>query len=232
MADRKEKILMSWSGGKDSSFALFEILNSGQYEVAGLLTTISEEYRRISMHGVRIDLLEAQARSIGIPLEKVMIPSSDTMEEFDTKMQTVLEQFYADGISSVAFGDIFLEDLRKYREDNLKKAGMKGIFPLWKRDTTELSRTFLAKGFRTIISCVDSRVLDGSFSGREYDEQFLSEIPPGVDPCGENGEFHSFVYQGPIFRDPLYCERGEVVIRNEHFHFCDLIPEGEQAVLP
>jgi len=230
MKNEKEKILMSWSGGKDSSLALFELLESECYEIVGLLTAVAEEYGRISMHGVREDLLDAQARSIGLPIVKVFIPSSDSSEEFESRMQEVLERYAAKGVSSVAFGDIFLEDLRTYREDNLRKVGMKGIFPLWKKDTEKLARTFLSRGFRTIITCVDSRSLDGSFSGREYNEQFLSDLPDNVDPCGENGEFHSFAYEGPLFQNPVLFERGEVVVRNEHFYFCDLLPVIEQPV--
>lgn len=223
---------MSWSGGKDSSLALFELLESGHYEIVGLLTAITEEYGRISMHGVREELLEAQASSIGLPLVKVFIPSAESSEEFESRMQNVLERYAAEGVCAVAFGDIFLEDLRKYRVDNLRKVGMEGIFPLWKKDTGGLARTFLSRGFRTVITCVNSRALDGSFSGKEYNEQFLADLPDTVDPCGENGEFHSFAYEGPLFGSPVLFERGEVVVRNEHFYFCDLLPVIGQPVVP
>ena len=218
-----EKALFCWSGGKDSAIALYEVRKGKKYQIAGLLVTISEEYNRVSMHGVPRSLVEQQAGSLGLPLEEVYIPSSSSMQEYESRMRQALTRFQREGVSSAVFGDIFLEEVRKYREDNLAKAGMKGIFPLWGRDTRELVRNFLVLGFRAIVTCVDAKVLDKGFIGRIIDEDFLTELPPGVDPCGENGEFHSFVYDGPIFRQSVGFSVGEIVLRDS-FYFCDLIP--------
>jgi uncharacterized protein (TIGR00290 family) len=220
----KEKIIFTWSGGKDSAMALHELKKNAGYEIAALLTTVTEDYDRISMHGVRRELLEAQAASLGIPLEKVLISRQSLNEDYESRMRTALERYKAEGITSVAFGDIFLEELRRYREDNLAKIGMKGIFPLWKRRTSDLARAFIHAGFRAVITCVDSEVLDKRFAGREFDEAFLSELPSGIDPCGENGEFHSFVYDGPIFENGIRHTRGEMVLRDQRFWYLDLIP--------
>jgi len=219
-----EKIIFTWSGGKDSAMALYELQRTHSYEVSALLTTITEDYERISMHGVRRILLERQADSLGLSLEKVFISKNTSNEEYESKMQEALIKYRATGVSSVVFGDIFLEDLRKYREDNLSKVDMKGIFPIWKRDTTELAHTFIDLGFKAVVTCVDSNVLDKKFVGRVFDEQFLSELPSTVDPCGENGEFHSFVYDGPIFRERIAFTMGDIVLRDNRFYFCDLIP--------
>jgi len=209
--------------------ALYELLNTANYEIAALLTTVTEDYDRISMHGVQRILLEKQAESLRFPLEKIYISKISSNEEYETRMKEKLTYYRGLGISSVAFGDIFLEDLKKYREENLDKIGMKGIFPIWKRDTAELSRTFIDSGFKAIITCIDSKVLDKSFVGREFDKEFLSELPPDVDPCGENGEFHSFVYNGPIFSKDISFKRGEVVLRDERFYYCDLMPVNKSS---
>ncbi|MDD5541908.1 MAG: adenine nucleotide alpha hydrolase [Acidobacteriia bacterium] len=221
----KEKILLSWSGGKDSAYSLFELQRSGRYEIAALITTVTEKYDRISMHGVRRTLLEQQAASLGIPLEIVWITPQADNREYESKMQALLEKYSQRGIQSVAFGDIFLEDLRQYRETNLAKIGMRGIFPIWKRNTHDLAESFFAAGFHTVISCVDSKALDGTFVGREFDAAFLSDLPEGVDPCGENGEFHSFVYAGPNLQKRIAWRKGEITLRDERFYYCDLIPE-------
>jgi len=221
-----EKIIFTWSGGKDSAMALYELQRTHSYEVSALLTTITEDYERISMHSVRRILLERQADSLGLSLEKVFISKNASNEEYESKMQEVLMKYRATGVSSVVFGDIFLEDLRKYREDKLSKVDMKGIFPIWKRDTTELAHTFIDLGFKAVVTCVDSNVLDKKFVGRVFDGQFLSELPSTVDPCGENGEFHSFVYDGPIFRERIAFTVGDIVLRDNRFYFCDLIPDG------
>ncbi|MFH1625707.1 MAG: diphthine--ammonia ligase [Pseudomonadota bacterium] len=218
------KTLLTWSGGKDSAMALYELQRARTYEISALLTTVTEDYDRISMHGVRSLLLEQQAESVGLPLEKVYITKDASNEEYEAKIRDKLMDFQNQGISSVVFGDIFLEDLRRYREGNLSETGMKGLFPLWGRDTAELARTFLHLGFNAVITCVDSNALDKSFVGRVFDERFLSELPSTVDPCGENGEFHSFVYDGPIFQKRISYRRGEVVLRDNRFYFCDLIP--------
>jgi uncharacterized protein (TIGR00290 family) len=218
-----EKVLFTWSGGKDSVLALYEIQKRDDQGVVALLTTLTEEYDRISMHGVRSILLEQQANSLGLPIEKVYISKNSSNEEYEAKMREVLQKYLKAGVSSVVFGDIFLEDLRKYREDNLSKIGMKAIFPIWKRDTVELARGFIDLGFKAVITCVDSNVLDKAFVGRLYDQQFLSKLPSTVDPCGENGEFHSFVYDGPIFEKRVSYTKGEIVFRDNRYWYCDLM---------
>jgi uncharacterized protein (TIGR00290 family) len=218
-----ESVLFCWSGGKDSAMALDAIRNRPEVRVASLLTTVTEGYDRISMHGVQRELLEQQAKSIGLPLRQVFIPPECVNPVYEARMGQAMQQEYDRGIRKVVFGDIFLEDLRAYREQNLAKIGMTGLFPLWKRDTRELARHLVAAGFRAVAACVDSRVVDPSFAGRELDESFFRDLPPGVDPCGENGEFHTFVYDGPIFRSPVRFTRGQVVQRGP-FCFCDLIP--------
>jgi uncharacterized protein (TIGR00290 family) len=219
-----ERVLVAWSGGKDSAIALMRLQRVGTYEISALLTTVTEDYDRISMHGVRRVLLEQQAVSLGYPLEQVIISKSSSNEEYEAKMWQTLKDYAGAGVSAIAFGDIFLEDLRKYRENNLSRIGIKAVFPIWKRNTTELAHTFVSLGFKAVITCVDSKVLDKGFVGRLFDEQFISELPSNVDPCGENGEFHSFVYDGPIFQESLPYELGEVVFRDNRFYFCDLIP--------
>lgn len=221
----KQKILLAWSSGKDSALTLHELQKSDEYEVSALLTTITEDYDRISMHGVRRTLLEKQAESLGLPLIKVLITKNSGNDEYEAKMRNVLNECRGNGIQHAAFGDIFLEDVRKYREDNLAKVGMKGVFPIWKRDTTELAHTFIDLGFKAVITCVDTAVLDGSFAGRILDEQFLADLPAGIDPCGENGEFHSFVYAGPIFKEDISHKLGETVLRENRWRFCDVIAE-------
>ena len=219
-----EKVLFTWSGGKDSALALYELQKRDGCEVAALLTTLTEDYDRISMHGVRSILLEKQAECLGLPIEKVYLSKNSSNEEYEASMREVLQRYLTFGVSSVVFGDIFLEDLRKYREDNLSKIGMKAVFPIWKRDTTELAHEFIDLGFRAVIICVDSSLLDKTFVGRLFDRQLLSELPANVDPCGENGEFHSFVYDGPIFQKRVSYKKGEVILRDNRFWYCDLIP--------
>ncbi len=219
-----EKVLFSWSGGKDSAIALYEILKSRRYEIASLLTTITEDYDRVSMHGIPRILVEQQAKSLGLPLEKVFISKDSSNEDYESKMGQVLAGFRQGGITRVVFGDIFLEWVKKYRGGNLSKLGMSGIFPIWGRDTAELTESFIALGFRAIITCVDSKVLDKGFLGRIIDESFLAELPSDVDPCGENGEFHSFVFDGPIFKQGIAYTLGKSVQRKS-YHFCDLVPK-------
>jgi len=218
-----EKVLFTWSGGKDSALALYELQKGNGHKVVALLTTLTEDYDRISMHGVRSILLEHQANSLGLPIQKVYISKNSTNEEYEAKMREILQRYLTAGVSSVVFGDIFLEDLRKYREDNLAKIGMKAIFPIWKTDTTELAHRFIDLGFKAIITCIDSNFLDRVFVGRLYDQQFLSELPSAVDPCGENGEFHSFVYDGPIFEKRVSYTKGEIVLRDNRYWYCDLM---------
>ena len=219
-----EKVLFAWSGGKDSAISLYEIQKGKKYEIVALLTTITEDYDRISMHGVPRTLVEQQAHSLGLPIEEVFISKASSNEEYQFKMRGMLTKFKQEGVSLVVFGDVFLEWVRKYREDNLSELGMKGIFPIWGRDTTELARSFIALGFQAVITCIDSRVLDKRFIGRTLDEHFLAELPPNVDPGGENGEFHSFVFDGPIFKERIAYTLGGLVLRNS-FYFCDLLPK-------
>ena len=215
---------MSWSGGKDSAMALREIMAGGEYQIAALLTTVTGDYDRISMHGVRRILLEQQAASLGLRLEEVILPKGASNEEYEARMAETLKRYKEAGVTSVVFGDIFLEDLRQYREKNLARLGMKGIFPLWKRDTAELMKDFIACGFKAVTVCVDTHFLGKEFVGREIDAGFVAELPATVDVCGENGEYHSFVYGGPIFGQSIAHEVGEVVLREDRFYYCDLVP--------
>jgi len=218
-----EKVLFSWSGGKDSALALYEICKTRKYEIVALLTTLTEDYDRVSMQGVRRALLEKQTESLGYTLEKIFISKNCSNEEYEFKIREVLEKYLTLGVSHVVFGDIFLEDVRRYRDENLDNLGMKGIYPLWKLDTTNLAHRFIDLGFKAVVTCVDSKKLNRKFVGKLFDEQFLSELPPNVDPLGENGEFHSFVYEGPIFRERIAYTTGEVVLRDNRFYFCDLV---------
>jgi len=219
----RERVLLSWSGGKDSTLSLHALQKSGHYEVAALLTTVTRPYDRVSMHGVRRTLLERQAASLGLPLHTLLIEPGCKNLDYERRLAQALLVHQARGIRTVAFGDIFLEDLRAYREQNLVRGGMQGLFPIWKRDTHDLARTFSGLGFRAIVTCVDPKCLDPSFAGRDFGPAFLSDLPANVDPCGENGEFHSFVFDGPNFRCPVALRRGEVVTR-DGFVFCDLLP--------
>jgi len=223
-----EPILFCWSGGKDSAMALDALLRRKDVRVTALLTTVTEGYERISMHGVRRELLLWQAQSIGLPLHEVRIPPQCVNSIYEARMEQALRLQYDQGVRAVAFGDIFLEDLRAYRENNLARIGMTALFPIWKRDTRELVRHFHAQHFRAIATCIDSKVLDPSFAGRELDESFFRDLPPHADPCGENGEFHTFVFDGPIFRFPIRVQKGEVTNR-DGFVFCDLLPEMEEV---
>lgn len=228
----KTPVVMSWSGGKDSAVALHELLRSGDYEVVELMTSVSEEYQRVSHHGVREVLLEQQAQAIGLPLQKVYLPSGKlvpcTNEIYEQIMGNLMAAYKARGIDTVGFGDLFLEDLREWREKNLAKAGMRGIFPLWHRDTAQLARDVIAMGFRAYLSCVEGKVGEG-FVGRAFDQSLLDDLPSGIDPCGEYGEFHSFVYDGPIFKKPVNVRVGDVVMRDGRY-YADLVPEGIAVV--
>ena len=219
----RKRVLVAWSGGKDSAMALYELQKQHDYEIVALLTTVTEDYDRISMHGVRRTLLEKQAESMGLQLEKVYITKNASNQEYEMKMKDALIKYKTRGVTVVAFGDIFLEDVRRYREANLSKIRMEAIFPIWGRDTTELARKFIELGFKAIVTCVDSKFLDKKLVGRIYDDRFLCELPPSVDPCGENGEFHTFVFDGPIFRKRVEFKVGEIVLRDGRFYFCDLI---------
>ena len=218
-----EPILFCWSGGKDSAMALHAVLQRTDMQITALLTTVTETYDRISMHGVRRELLMQQAQSIGLPLHEVLIPSHCVNPIYEAHMEEALRVHYDAGVRTVAFGDIFLEDLRAYREKNLARIGMTALFPIWKRDTRELIRHFHSAGFRAITACVDPKVLERTFAGRELDQQFFRDLPPNVDPCGENGEFHTFVFDGPILRAPIPVRAGEILERDS-FIYCDLLP--------
>jgi uncharacterized protein (TIGR00290 family) len=219
----KERVLLSWSGGKDSALALYELERAGECEIAALLTTVTEATGRIGMHAVRRELVGRQAESLGLPLRELMVPPFPANDVYEAAMRGVLQEFAASGVRRVAFGDLFLEDIRTYREGMLDGLGLQGLYPVWGRDTSSLVREFLEVGFRAVLVCVDVEVLDASFAGRELDRALLAELPEGVDPCGENGEFHTFVFDGPGFRTPIAFERGDVR-RESSFAFCDLVP--------
>ncbi|HJX89270.1 MAG TPA: diphthine--ammonia ligase [Pyrinomonadaceae bacterium] len=214
-------VLMSWSGGKDSCLALYEIQKSSNYRVATLLTTMTREYDRISMHGVRRALLESQATSLGLPLRQVLISKGANNDEYETAMAQAFSEYRERGIDSAVFGDLFLEDIKSYRDRFLARHEMKGFYPIWHRNTTELVKEFIALGFKAVVTCVDSSTLERSFAGQTIDEEFISSLPANVDPCGENGEFHTFVYDGPNFTQPVEFSIGETTLRDS-FWFCDL----------
>jgi len=219
---RRPKAILSWSSGKDSAMALYRTLAAKQFEIVCLLTTLSDRFRRVSMHGVREELLDRQARSVGIHLEKVLIPYPCPNAVYEEKMRKVLSEWKGKGVTHVMFGDLFLEDIRKYREANLAQLDLTPIFPVWGRDTASLAEDMLKVGFRAILTCVDPKKLDAKFAGRQFDNTLLKDLPPSVDPCGENGEFHTFVYDGPIFREPIPVEVGESVSR-DGFQFADVL---------
>lgn len=237
--------VFNWSGGKDSALCLHQVLQEKKYTVSTLLTTLSSATNRITMHGVREELLQLQAESIGIPLRQVRLPEDVSMEAYNMVMQQNLQKLRAEGITHSIFGDINLEDLRKYREEQLANVNMKAVFPLWGRATDELVQEFISLGFKAVVVSANARLLDKSFLGRILDESFLNDLPEGVDPAGENGEFHTFVFDGPIFKEPLKFSLGEKVLRTygdqadnkencfkkDHkpafdtsFWFCDLLP--------
>jgi uncharacterized protein (TIGR00290 family) len=217
-------VTFSWSAGKDSAFGLWTLLRDSAYEIRVLLTTVTEGYERVSMSGVREELLNRQAEVLGLPLVKVKIPPDCPNELYEERMNAALTSEALGEIDHVAFSDLFLEDVRAYREERLGWAGKQGVFPLWGRDTSELAREMVAAGFRAVVVCVDPRVLDSSFAGRDFDSEFLDELPDGVDPCGENGEFHTFVWDAPMYRAPIPCRTGEVLTR-DGFVFCDVLPD-------
>ena len=208
------KSIFNWSGGKDSALALYDVLQNDKIEIQSMITTMNQERGRISMHGVRESLLDLQAKSIGLPLKKVKLSEMPSMEEYDTQMKLMLEDYKADGITHSIFGDIFLEDLKQFRDEKLNSIGMTGLYPLWKQDTDEIMNRFIESGFKSIVVCVNSKCLDASFLGRELDHQFMKDLPENVDICGENGEFHTFVYDGPIFSSPIPFKIGEIVFRD------------------
>jgi uncharacterized protein (TIGR00290 family) len=216
-------VVYSWSAGKDSAFGLWALLRDPGYELRALLTTLTDTYNRVSISGVREELLDGQAERLGLPLVKVRIPPACPNNLYEQRMASVLAAQEFRGIDHVAFSDLFLEDVRAYRENRLGQAGKHGVFPLWGRDTTELAQDIVAQGFRAIVVCLDPRVVDPSFAGRAFDLDFLADLPEGVDPCGENGEFHTFVWDAPMYREPISCRIGDVVTRDS-FVYCDVLP--------
>jgi len=232
MSNSLKKAIFNWSGGKDSAFALWKILSQKEVHISTLLTSVSEKYQRISMHGVRKELLLQQATSIGLPLEMVMIPDEPSMNDYDNLMAEKLTKLKKTGIEFSVFGDIFLEDLKKYREQRLAEVGLKALFPIWKMDTREVVEQFIENGFKAVVVSANARLLDKSFAGRIIDKSFLADLPNNVDPCGENGEFHSFVFDGPVFSYPINFNIGETVLKEyktsdkwDHaFWYCDLLP--------
>jgi uncharacterized protein (TIGR00290 family) len=221
----KRPVLVSWSGGKDSCLALYEVQRSGEMAVEALLTTVTRDYDRISMHGVRRALLEDQAASLGIPIREILISKAADNAEYEARMGESLDDAHGDGVDAIVFGDLFLADIRAYREKLLARHGLEGLYPIWGRDTAQLIRDFLRLGFKVVVVCVDPAKLDPAFVGRTIDEAFLADLPTAVDPCGENGEFHTFVFDGPIFSAPVKFSLDEIVCRDS-FWFCDLVPES------
>jgi len=222
----RARVLLAWSSGKDSAFALHVLRERDDVEVVGLLTTVNETHDRVAMHAVRRTLLEAQAAAAGLPLTLVRIPHPCSDLAYEAAMGRALEEARASGVVGVAFGDLFLEDIRRYREEKMAGTGLRPLFPLWGRPTAGLAREMLEAGLKARITCVDPRVLAGSFAGREFDRPLLADLPAGVDPCGENGEFHTFAWDGPMFGRPVPVRGGEVVAR-DGFVFADLLPAEE-----
>lgn len=239
------KAYMNWSGGKDSSLCLYKVLRSRDYQVTHLLTSLNAAHNRISMHGVRRSLLAAQARSLGIPLRTIELSEQPGMQEYEQAMLKKVSELQLSGCTHSIFGDIFLEELRQYREKKLEEVGLRSVFPLWKMNTTHLVKEFIESGFKSVIVCVNEKSLDKSFCGRIINESFLQDLPANVDPCGEYGEFHSFVFEGPLFKEPIPFTKGEIVYRkyaapkDENschtkadlslygFYFCDLLYSAE-----
>ena len=219
-------VLLAWSGGKDSTLALERLLGDASVRVAALVTTVTAGYDRIAIHGVRRSILRRQVELLGIPLIEAAIPPGADNATYETAFADALARAHASAngrVDAIAFGDLFLADVRAYREAMLARLGWRGLFPLWGDDTARLARYFVDRGYRAILSCVDTQQLDAAFCGRDFDAAFLADLPAGVDPCGENGEFHTCVHAGPIFRGTLALERGERVLRDERFQYVDLV---------
>ena len=217
------KCLVSWSSGKDSAWMIHMLRQQPDIEIAGLLTTVNETYQRVAMHAVRIELLQAQADALGLPLWQIPIPSPCTNEVYEQQMRGAVARAVNVGVTHMAFGDLFLEDIRRYREEKLAGTGVTPIFPLFGADTTRLAQAMVAGGLEARLTCVDPKVLAARFAGRDFDATLLAELPSSVDPCGERGEFHSFAYAGPMFSRPIAIRSGEVVER-DGFVFADVLP--------
>lgn len=223
MSQAKKKVLLSWSSGKDSAWTLHALRQQGTYEIAGLITTINSAFDRVAMHSTRHALVAMQAAAAGLPLISVPLPWPCSNTDYESAMQKVCDQAIADGVSAIAFGDLFLADIRAYREKQLKDTGLQPLFPLWQIPTDELARTMVRSGLRAKLVCVDPKALAPDFAGRDFDEKLLADLPVGVDPCGENGEFHTFVHASPIFTQEIPVVMGERVQR-DGFWYCDVLP--------
>ena len=221
MTEKFMKTLVSWSSGKDSAWMLHVLRQDSSLEIGGLLTTMNEQFDRVAMHAVRRRLLEAQAAAAGVPLRTVQLPWPCTNEQYEQRMNAAVSQAVAEGFTHVAFGDLFLEDVRRYREDKLAGTGLTPIFPIWGIPTGDLAVRMVDNGLRSVLTCVNPKQLDRSFAGRQFDRALLDDLPPGVDKCGERGEFHSFAWNGPMFSRPVTIEVGEVVDR-DGFVFADI----------
>lgn len=215
--------VLSWSGGKDSALALHELLMDRTVDVRGLLTTVTDGYDRVSMHGVRTTLVAAQAAALGVPFFTVRIPPRATNEQYERAMLEGFDAIGRDGIEAIAFGDLFLEDVRAYRERLVAESCLRPLFPLWGKSTGDLAQRFVGCGFKALLVCVDPRQIDVSHCGSEFDRTLLSALPASADPCGERGEFHTFVYDAPMFDAPIATQRG-VIVERDGFVFCDLLP--------
>ncbi|MGB9402956.1 MAG: hypothetical protein WCA98_05425 [Candidatus Acidiferrales bacterium] len=224
----RPKAWLAWSSGKDSAWALHTLRRAGEFDVVALLTTINATHARVAMHAVRESLLREQARAAGLSLITVKIPSPCPNDVYERAMAAAMERARAEGVTHVAFGDLFLEDIRRYREDHLANSGIAPVFPIWQRDTSALAQEMLAAGLRAVITCVDPSRLSSEFAGRIWNEDFVASLPEGVDPCGENGEFHSFAFAGPMFREPLRVRVGEIVER-DGFVFADVLSEDAMS---
>lgn len=222
----KRKTLLSWSTGKDSAWALYQLQQDPKIDVVGLFCTVNQEFNRVAMHGVRRELLELQAERVGLPLEVIAIPYPCSNNEYEMRMTRFIDQVRADNVDFCAFGDLYLEDVRQYRENNLNNTGITPIFPLWRKSTAEISSEMINNGLRAIVTCIDPKRMSETFVGREYNKSFLQDIPVEVDPCGENGEFHSFAFDGPMFREPINVSAGETVHR-DGFVFSELLLNEE-----
>ncbi|MGE5818991.1 MAG: ATP-binding protein [Deltaproteobacteria bacterium] len=220
----RTKILLSWSSGKDSAWSLHVLRQQQEFEVVGLITTVNEVYRRVAMHAVRVELLEAQAAAVDVPLWMIPIPSPCSNSDYESAMGAMITRAKREKIDGIAFGDLFLEDIRRYREERLRETGLSPIFPIWGISTQELARKMIGAGLRARLTCVDPKQISAPFVGREFDASLLAELPPGIDPCGERGEFHTFAYDGPMFREPVRIQLGESVER-DGFVFADLALE-------
>ena len=225
---KQRRVALSWSSGKDSAWSLHLLRQDPSIEVVALVTTLNEKFDRVAMHAVRRDLLELQAASVGVPLWTVPLPWPCSNEQYEGRMRDLCTRALEAGVEAMAFGDLFLVDIRAYREKQLAGTGLRPLFPVWQLPTADLAQTMIASGLRAKITCVDPKALSAEFAGRDFDSQFLADLPQGIDPCGENGEFHSFVYDGPEFRQPIDVSLGEIVER-DGFVFADLCSNDDDA---